>query len=505
MIQLETITRFHRAQDSYMSFHVLTEDGMQRECSIRVSELETMFPQVIEALAVNGFFSINSYSREGYRAKTKTIAGLPRPLRRRWNARYINAAFCDCDAHKIGIDSGRMAGHVLSMQRRGEIPPPSVLSHSGRGLWMFWLLTSEHDPTMPPTAHPHSLTRFDGIQYELVHRVSRHLREVVESRGGEWDEAAVDLGARDFSRVTRIPGSLNGKCGLPVYHLVQLDAPGRMPTYTLSQLATFLNLDIGNGGTAFNFGHNSLPAATHQDPWRERAAPRSELHATRYQSMAENQYYAFQELRRLRGNFRADYRNNAAHIFAWILKINSFKKTSIEELVRKLGRECRPPLTQGEIMSAVKYGMRIGRMSYRCIADKLGVTQQEAQAIPAYLGPLPPGVQPQTVSPKDRRQLILELITTSGRLLPSRQVVAALAHKGIATDRTTVSRDCKAIFKNKRPPASQFLLAEARKEASHDLPDPHMRHINSPSITGTGVEPNAARHRTATARPGGEQ
>lgn len=102
MIELQHITRFHRAQESFMSFHVIENDSMKAECSIRVAELQTMFPQVVEALALNSFFSVNSFWHKGYRSRTGTIAGLPRPLRRIKYASYLNAAFVDCDAHKSG-------------------------------------------------------------------------------------------------------------------------------------------------------------------------------------------------------------------------------------------------------------------------------------------------------------------------------------------------------------------------------------------------------------------
>lgn len=114
--------------------------------------------------------------------------------------------------------------------------------------------------------------------------------------------------------------------------------------------------------------------------------------------MAENQFHAFNELRRLRGGFSKDYRNKAAHIWTWILMINGFSKPKITEYVRALGRECRPPLTESEIASAVKYGLRVRKMSYRTIADRLGVTQQEAEAIPAYLSEAPTGT-PRRQSP----------------------------------------------------------------------------------------------------------
>jgi hypothetical protein len=76
----------------------------------------------------------------------------------------VSATFVDIDCGREELDcSAEEAAEVLDdLVQRGRLAQPSMIQFSGRGLWAFWLLRDEEDPS---TFHCIS---FDIAPFELV-------------------------------------------------------------------------------------------------------------------------------------------------------------------------------------------------------------------------------------------------------------------------------------------------------------------------------------------------
>lgn len=123
--------------------------------------------------------------------------GFSRPNRRAPNVLHLNMLFVDLDIRSANHWLTRhtpeqAAGIVAAGCTDIGLPAPSFITWSGNGLHVKWLLAA----SAPRAAKP----VWDALQEHLGQRLNM----------GGWP---VDVGARDVSRVLRIPGSINQKGG----------------------------------------------------------------------------------------------------------------------------------------------------------------------------------------------------------------------------------------------------------------------------------------------------
>ena len=143
-----------------------------RQSSYRVD----LLPQVLAALDPN----IDSYMSQ---------ATFFRPNRRLVNLWHLPLCFVDLDTYKTAY--GKLHEEPLSLAVRQcltdvGIPPASLVIHSGRGVYLKWLLKSP----LPQAALP----RWNAVQRELVSRLA---------------DFGSDPKARDASRVLRLVTTCN--------------------------------------------------------------------------------------------------------------------------------------------------------------------------------------------------------------------------------------------------------------------------------------------------------
>ena len=213
--------------------------------SIRAEDLKTMLPAFAEWLSQDSYFTVCSYYRPAPYTNPKT--GLPDVWRKEKYLSKLTACYTDIDS---GRPESEDPGAALNWREaqyeagvladKGVIPQPSVMARSGRGVYLFWLLKDEKDPTKPPHAWPEKL--------QLYKLCNRALNSRIRTHGLPADKAAIDA-----ARVLRMPGSIHRKTGRRVEYIVQLDETGRGFIYTLPELARILELPAPTG---------ELPAAT---------------------------------------------------------------------------------------------------------------------------------------------------------------------------------------------------------------------------------------------------
>jgi hypothetical protein len=437
----DPILAIHRGKDSFVTFHLLRDkaedDGtvkkvMHSDGAVRVEHLANMFPQFRAELELDSYFSVNGfYKHAGFKAQgaLRRIGGLPHALRNFKTARYLNALYCDVDCYKLGVEAGVVVGRMLVMQDRGMIPPISAIIRSGQGCWALWLLIDNRESTMPPTAHAHRQLLHERLERELIARLA---------------EFGVDTGAYDIARITRVPGSVNGKCGKPVEYLFQTAGDGLVHMHTMEEVAEFLHIPI------------VPPPRESRADMDDAKKARSVAAARRLALTNANRLQDFRLLWKLRGHFSKDKgsRNWAALIYAFLLRANRIEDNTIRDEVTRLGRECRPPLDVYRIRRDIASGKRYSRLSDAKIAEVLAVSDEEAEIIPRFGSPVPAGVATVKVTVAERHRVILDIAAASKRELSGPEIVRMLALRGIAANRMTVSRDRKVLF-GPRKPASQ--------------------------------------------------
>ena len=167
----EAVT-LHADRPGFFSLLVKPAASTPRQSSYRVDVL----PQVLAALDPD----IDSYMSQ---------ATFFRPNRRLVNLWHLPLCFVDLDTYKTAY--GKLHEEPLSLAVRQRltdegIPPASMVIHSGRGVYLKWLLKSP----LPQAALP----RWNAVQRELVSRLA---------------DFGSDPKARDASRVLRLVSTCN--------------------------------------------------------------------------------------------------------------------------------------------------------------------------------------------------------------------------------------------------------------------------------------------------------
>jgi len=243
-LDLDSIIAIHRDKKSYIGFvrkpqhPQLDKHGKPKVWenlfSIRVEDLRAMLPAFAEWLSQDSYFTVCSYYRPA--PYKNPLTGQPDVWRKEKYLSKLTTCYADIDT---GRPESEEPGAALNWRQaqyeagvladRGVIPQPSIMARSGRGVYLFWLLKDEKDPTKPPHAWPEKV--------QLYKLCNRALNARIRTHGLPADKAAIDA-----ARVLRMPGSIHGKTGRRVEYIVQLDETGRGFVYTLPELARTLEL-----------------------------------------------------------------------------------------------------------------------------------------------------------------------------------------------------------------------------------------------------------------------
>lgn len=419
------ISDIHRAGDGWVRFYHRPDPQAEElvpRASVRVSELAQMFPEFVQFLAQDGYFSINSF----YRAGTARTGDL----------RYLNAAYADLDHHKRGVTPARAVGLILEAVDTELIPMPSVLVRSGNGTWIMYLIGDADAPDRGQRAYREGaeVGLYLAINAELHRRLALH-----------YPDLNPDPAALDASRLCRVPGSLNTKAMRYVRFVYLGDQHGLVPVYTLRELAGLLGVNVARA----------------MYPPRQESATKAPKRRAGWVAAKEAMLAEFQLIRDLRGGFRAGHRNMAALIYGTLLRGLSYTPEEIQTQVAQLGAECRDarglhpaPLPPDQCRTAARSAIKRGiKFSAAEIAKRLGVTRDEAR----YLGleKLTPDYAPATgrhyarKTPQDgvehRRHTIRLVVEAWGYVPPIDTMRAELAERGLQASHGTVAGDYRAL------------------------------------------------------------
>ena len=435
----------HRGHDGFVSFARKVNDGADFEnlFSIKAADLEECFPQLLPTFETDSYFSINGMFRPGHGVSKHSPQDLPlvNSHRNADSVRYLTAAFVDIDCTKLGIDVGQAIAEVVRNQDAGTIPPASMLTRSGRGLWCFWFLRDDDHQRKPAPAFPEKVRLWANIQRKI---------------GDTFNFIGADAAARDVARITRIPGSVNTKANLRVDYWIQAGKNAKPFIYTLSELAAALDVQLPTRHPAVSAQHAKLSERGRKGQ------------AGRWIKARRN----FETLWELRGTFKIGTRNNALFLYASILRSQHLEEdvvwsecyrlaTHLEgcSLAQSLDRSLELFSTK-DFTAAVTAGKgynragRFGGMTNQTISDLLNVSPEEAAVLDGW----PPAscyqvgvstAEADQLGRKDRaahrQRLIRTKVAELGKVPPIRALAAWLDSQGLPTVPATVTADLKAL------------------------------------------------------------
>jgi hypothetical protein len=414
------ILRLHRHRDGYIAFASMRDgDDFRPLISIKASELETWFPMIREQLEKDSYVAINGDWRLKRNGPDGDLYGYP--LHRTDRLRYINACYVDIDFKKLGLESGTVIGRVINLQDSGQLPHASMIVRSGNGLWLLWLLHDVENPDISQRAFPDKLELYARIQNAIIERLL---------------PLGADMSARDAARHLRIPGSMNTSAERTVEWWIQ----GAGPTgyyYTLPELAKLFK---------------AVPTRRHHGEYiAHNPAKRRGWVALNARRLKD-----FNTLRALRGGFSEGCRNNAAKIYAWLLRVNATGPDDVRQFVLYMASQCKPKLDKSAARDAFLYSKKMRRMRDQTIADWLGITVEESEMLEGFppastfrtadQTPLLPRARDlQRAAVQERRQAIREIITELCCVPHLRGLAVMLAWRGIAASHVTIWNDLQAL------------------------------------------------------------
>lgn len=106
----------------------------------------------------------------------------------------LNALYTDLDFYKLGISKEEALARIDEMIANEEVPPPSVIVHSGRGLQLIWLLEYM-------TVTPGYLRLWQRMQQAIFEM---------------FLPLNADNAAKSVAQIYRVPGGTNSKNGVTV-------------------------------------------------------------------------------------------------------------------------------------------------------------------------------------------------------------------------------------------------------------------------------------------------
>lgn len=434
------IRALHRHADGYVAFATKSEDEFHPLVSIRADELQTYFPEFQQQLFKDSFVSINA----GYRLRNRQDRGKPKgyPRHDSNSLRYLCACYADLDHYKIGASFYETLARVVWAQDHQVIPPASIIVRSGRGMWLLWFLRDPKNPDQAAGAWNDKIDVYCKIQRAI---------------GKKLEGLGADLAANDAARHIRVPGSLHtGHTEGSGFVTWWLQGSGNKGfTYTLDDLAAFFHVEPRklHPKSREAFDEAKKPTTKRRRGW---------------QALNSYRLRDFEILRSLRGGFLRGTRNNAAKIYAWLLRNDGLKRDEVERELYIFAGECRPSLAPSEVKAAASFVFKQGgmrKMLHQTIADWLNITPEES----ATLERLPPASQFGTVAPKpkpkpkpkrsaaaapapptaadreQRLQAILELVGELGFVPSNRDLAARLTQRGFPVSHPRVIADCKKL------------------------------------------------------------
>ena len=370
----------------------------------------------------DGYFSIDGIAQPKRRTPSVHDERFSKYCARQDRIQWLNSCWVDLDCGIDRVETAVMYGFYL--QYRQMIPPFTICSRSGNGVWFHWLLQDRDWNGQP--GKPWG-------QYASADAISTHAR-INEKLLQIFSKFNPDANALGINRITRVPGSLNSSANRRTKYTVQHGDDGKPHAYLIDDLAR-----------AFNVPITRHPAVVRRiigtvDPMNRTKGIRG------FSGRWAAELTRFYRLIALRRGTIHEHQHGGRNAHAWVMsvilqkcvKAKLMEPDQATELVWQFGkRACDPPLSDKAIQNAIDYARNVrDDFSQITIGNKLKITPHEAQ----QTGWKAEGTErtPKTTPQKDRtlhrRELVRKIIDRRGYVPIIRDISNALAKEGVLSD-----------------------------------------------------------------------
>ncbi len=332
------VLELHRHDDAYITLGRKDAKGVLKHTyAFRASSFATSFPEFVAEYLQDGHIGINAAIAAGV-----PVPGTRHPeqffgpmhtnpvskrtgqsFHREHYLRRLNACYVDIDCHTLTPPRppSDVMEEVDRMCASGDLPRPTTVIHSGRGVWLLWHLHDESDPTRSHL----------GCQPDVIMRY----KEINRAIGVKLAHMGADRGAVDAARLTGLHGTLKTKSQAKVVWSSYSD--GR--SYTLAELGELL----GIVDTRSQVERDALEESGHEKRSQRRSSRKQVPEEVRercsrgWKKSASNRIACFSAIKSIRGGFNEGMRDKAAFVYAGCLRSANYSEQAARDLVRQMG------------------------------------------------------------------------------------------------------------------------------------------------------------------------
>ena len=411
MTALEALTALHFGEGAAVALARLAPNGWQECGAILATDLAAKWSGIETHLASDSYFTISSTYLQPRRETSISAIGLPLWSRKAERLRWLNAVAVDLDhhaAHDFSVEPLLDAFHTELAEQ--QIPSPTFLSFSGRGLWALWQLTDHVNQGQPVRAFPD--------KRDLLSRINKALVAKFKNLGA-------DRQATDPARVMRLPDSLNSKAA-PDNARVRFFRISAS-VYTLPELASALGVHACKV---------SLPGEQ-----KRKDAVRANAAVMRWRRPLEG----FRALWTMRGRFMLGTRRPAIYVYAMLLRKNRATAKEILTECSRLAESVQPIVSEADVKHQIASSEKATRYNFSNakLAEMLKITAEEKAALPQWFRPK---TESKTSRIAERRDIIFRELQAATEPISTRRLVALLQEKhGLRVSQFTVQGDLRSV------------------------------------------------------------
>lgn len=441
----EVISAFHRGQNALVNI-----EGPHGEAGAWHVLASMTGPELLSNPKMAGwltgeqtYFGLASVYRS--RASfASTVTGLNCRLRNN-GLQYLNAVAVDVDQHDgqpFDFDTAVQAALDYTIQR--GLPFPSLVSSTGRGLWLFWLLRDRpawNDRQGRAADHP------PGAHSNLQGLLSRINRAAVEAYRG-LRQGTADSACSDSQRVARFPGSVNAANGQRCEYSRVSDRLYTFPeiadAFGVKAIRTRLTLAEDSTVTPCTGKRDCKCSGQrfHSDTGRPLKPVCLTLRATAGRARWMRPFSAIQQLAEHRGTFSKGTRHDALYYLACMARRAGLNVAS--EVYKFAAKYC-PTLTGSDIRKTLKAANKnTGKIRNAVIVERLKITDAELAQITGWIKPAraPKGTRKTAI--ESRREILAAELKKDPNC-SIRRAVFLLVQAGLKIGRSQVAESLRVL------------------------------------------------------------
>jgi hypothetical protein len=439
---LGTAEAFGHIMADAPAVHTVTLKRGGKMRSIRAASKNDVSSAIMVCDAEDAFMSVNAFiapkSPESYgHMKEKYISRLV-------------ACYSDIDSYKTGRDAFAAFGDVARLAFHGHIPQPSIITLSGRGIYLRWILKgAPQNNGQQELVGMDYFPPVDEIEDGILRRNNRHewkkvlYAQVQNAIFDRLEYLGADGSARDMARVLRAPNSIHSVASqakgeeVRVQYYAGVDPSTGLPfRYTLPELARWFGVDLTDDDRPLGFGRK-VKAQGSAPARRNGQKQLGILRITDYRTIERTMQAPTQGRRRRCLLFLADS-----------LRLSGHSDSEAREIVAHAATRCEPPYpstaTDSSIAEIVNdaYSKRL-KYSNEILCRLFGITHENSGAL-VTIKPAEEKVFCQRTAAIHRRAFVSDYLERAPDASLREISNAANAH-GHACTHKTVSNDIAGL------------------------------------------------------------